>query len=99
MEPTRNRDDRRFGRQLAYLERRLPKLATGLTQPGYRLVRLPVAAGLIAGSTLSVLPLFGVWMLPLGLVLLAVDLPALRPRVSATMIRARRWVRRWRARR
>ena len=33
---------------------------------------------LIAGGVLSILPLLGVWMLPLGLALLAEDVPALR---------------------
>lgn len=33
---------------------------------------------LIVGSFLSILPVFGVWMLPLGLVLLAEDVPVLR---------------------
>jgi len=33
---------------------------------------------LIVGGFLSVLPFFGLWMLPLGLVLLAEDVPPLR---------------------
>jgi predicted DCC family thiol-disulfide oxidoreductase YuxK len=33
---------------------------------------------LIGGGILSVLPLLGIWMLPLGLMLLAEDLPPLR---------------------
>ena len=32
----------------------------------------------IVGSFLSILPVFGLWMLPLGLVLLAEDVPVLR---------------------
>jgi hypothetical protein len=33
---------------------------------------------LLCGSALSVLPFFGIWMLPLGLMLLAEDVPPLR---------------------
>jgi hypothetical protein len=61
-----------------------------------RLVRVPLAIFLILGSTLAILPVFGLWMLPAGLLLLAVDVPALRPRVSAAMIRARRRISLWR---
>jgi hypothetical protein len=32
----------------------------------------------MAASLLSILPIFGLWMLPLGLVLLAEDVPPLR---------------------
>lgn len=42
-------------------------------------VRVPSAAALIAGGTLGFLPILGFWMLPLGLALLAIDLPFLRP--------------------
>ncbi|WP_210529963.1 hypothetical protein [Rubellimicrobium arenae] len=51
---------------------------------------MPVALLLMLGGLLSFLPFLGVWMLPLGLLLLAVDLPVLRPGVSALMIRSRR---------
>jgi hypothetical protein len=33
---------------------------------------------LILGSFLSILPIFGIWMLPAGLLLLAEDVPPLR---------------------
>jgi hypothetical protein len=49
-----------------------------LRQPAQRWLRIGVAVLLIVGSLLSILPLFGLWMLPLGLVLLAEDVPVLR---------------------
>lgn len=55
-----------------------------------RLLRLPLAILLILGSFLAILPVFGLWMLPAGLMLLAIDIPLLRPRVSAALIRVRR---------
>lgn len=65
-------------------------------------VRFPVALLLIAGGFLSFLPVLGIWMLPLGLLLLAVDLPILRGPISVFVIRARRKARllahRWKRR-
>ena len=55
-----------------------------------RMVRLPAACLLILGGLLSVLPVFGLWMLPLGLLLLAVDVPRLRPYITNALIRIRR---------
>jgi hypothetical protein len=60
--------------------------------------RLPIACLLIVGSFLSILPVFGLWMLPLGLMLLALDVPLLRPWVSNLLIRARRRIDVWRHR-
>jgi FtsH-binding integral membrane protein len=69
-------------RRLGQLIDRLPKswrsTARWLRQPSQRWLRMCVGTLLIIGSLLSVLPLFGLWMLPLGLVLLAEDVPVLR---------------------
>ncbi|MFN5996518.1 MAG: hypothetical protein ACK47C_19745 [Paracoccaceae bacterium] len=66
-------------------------------------IRFPLALILIAGGVFSFLPVLGIWMLPLGLLLLAVDLPILRGPISGLIIRGRRKARilahRWRARR
>lgn len=55
-------------------------------------MRLPMALLMVAGGFLSFLPFLGLWMLPLGVLLLAVDIPAIRPAASALAIRGRRWV-------
>ncbi len=64
-----------------------------------RLYRVPIAILLIFGGLASVLPFLGFWMLPLGIMLLALDLPFLQGPVAAMVIRARRrlsvWLR-WR---
>ena len=49
-----------------------------LRSPAARWVRLPLGVLCILGSLLFILPIFGLWMLPLGLVLLAEDVPPLR---------------------
>ncbi|MBP7240658.1 MAG: tryptophan synthase subunit beta [Amaricoccus sp.] len=63
-----------------------------------RLIRAPLGLLLMLGGVFSFLPVLGIWMLPLGLLLLAVDFPVLRPRVSAAVIRARRRASLWRRR-
>lgn len=100
------RRDRRFDRQFEALVRAVPALrgpVSALRREGWWIIRLPLALVFIVGGLLSFLPLLGVWMLPIGLLLLAVDLPRLRGPISAVMIRSRhrigRWRRRWQARR
>ena len=69
-------------RQLALLIRRLPQrvqgMVTWLLQPSARWVRIPVGILLILGSVLFILPVFGLWMLPFGLILLSEDIAPLR---------------------
>ena len=60
------------------------------------LIRLPMALLLIFGGIFSFLPILGVWMLPLGLMLLAIDVPFLQGPVSVLMIRWRRRIAVWR---
>jgi hypothetical protein len=49
-----------------------------LRRPSSRWVRLPAGVLLVCGGLLSILPLLGIWMLPLGLILLAEDIAPLR---------------------
>jgi hypothetical protein len=80
-EPLRG-DEHVRERRLELLIRRLPRRVQGsvrwLRQPSSRWVRIPAGVLLILGSLLSILPLFGLWMLPLGLVFLAEDVSLLR---------------------
>ena len=56
-------------------------------------MRLPVGVLLIVGGVFSFLPLLGLWMLPLGLLLLAQDLPFLRrPTRRMLVLLERRWL-------
>lgn len=71
-----------FDTEVHKLERRLPRWAGRVlhwahTSPAW--VRLPIAVLLIAGGALSFLPVLGLWMAPLGLALMAEDVPFLRP--------------------
>jgi hypothetical protein len=91
----------RLHRQFDAIGRMAPasrRIIDPLLHGGLRRFRLPIAGLLIVGSFLSILPVFGLWMLPLGLMLLALDVPLLRPWVSSLLIRARRRVDVWRHR-
>ena len=96
----------RLRRQFDRLRRAMPALdrwIVWLQARHARLVRVPLAVIFIFGGVFSFLPFLGVWMLPLGLMLLAVDLPFLQGPVSGMVVRARRriniWRRWWRSRR
>lgn len=98
-----SRRERRFQRQFEALERLFPLLRgpmSTLRRDSWFPIRFPLALMLIVGGLFSFLPVLGVWMLPLGLLLLAVDLPVLRGPISTLVIRGRRttkrWLRRWR---
>lgn len=71
----------------------------GLRQPGLWMIRIPLALLLIVGGVLGFLPILGFWMLPLGLLLLAVDLPFLKAPVARTMVRVEHRWRNWRRKR
>ena len=101
----KQRRERRFQRQFDALGRLVPPLRgpmSTLRKDSWFPIRFPVALLLIAGGVFSFLPVLGIWMLPLGLLLLAVDLPVLRGPISVLVIRGRRkaqrLVRRWRHR-
>lgn len=70
--------EERLERLIARLPDRLQTTVRWLRRPTSRRVRLPAGVLLICGGFLSVLPVFGLWMLPLGLILLAEDMPPLR---------------------
>ena len=82
----------RIRRQFAALERSSPpsrRIIGPLMRNGMLWVRVPLALLLIAGGFLAFLPVLGLWMMPLGILLLAIDIPPLRPAVAAAAIRAR----------
>ena len=98
------RDDEQLARRIERIERHLPdplrRLIRWLRQPSSRWVRLPAGIVLIAGGLLGFLPVLGLWMIPLGLLLLAQDLPFLRRPMRCALDAAERgWIRHQAARR
>ena len=95
----RDHHQRRLDRQFRVLSRLSPTAHAVMAQGGGRLgaiVRVPLGVVLVIGGMLFFLPFLGLWMIPLGLMVLAVDLPLLRPAVSAGIIRLRRRWSLWR---
>ncbi len=86
---------RRFRREFDRLERRVPRpLAMALIwlrRPYAQLVRIPLGLLFVVGGIFSFLPILGMWMLPLGLLLLAVDIPFLQGPIGRSFVRVRRW--------
>ncbi len=71
---------------------RLGRALRWLRHPHSRWVRIPAGLLLIVGGLFSFLPGLGIWMLPLGLLLLALDVPFLRkPMGRSTIWGADRW--------
>ncbi|GJE42621.1 hypothetical protein [Methylobacterium soli] len=66
----------------------LRKAVDWLREPSRLWIRLIAAVLLILGGIFSILPVLGLWMLPLGLALLAQDVPALK----VPMEKAARWI-------
>jgi hypothetical protein len=81
---------------LERFERRLPEAMRGfvrwLRRPGSSLVRVPLGIVLILCGFVGFLPILGFWMIPLGLLVLAIDIALVRP----PLIRLFDWVeRKW----
>ena len=72
------------------LERHVPgwlgRAIAWLRHPNARYVRIPIGLALIAGSLLAILPVFGIEMLPIGLLVLAQDVPFLRGPAARLML-------------
>jgi fatty acid desaturase len=71
--------DRQFARLEEALPNGLPRFVHWLRRPSSRWVRIPAAILLIAAGFVGFLPILGFWMIPLGLVLIAQDVPFLKP--------------------
>jgi hypothetical protein len=81
---------------LEQFERRLPEGFRGfvrwLRKPGSGWTRVPLGIVLVLCGIVGFLPILGFWMIPLGLLVLAIDVPFVRP----PLIRVFDWVeRKW----
>ncbi len=87
--------ERRIALLLRQLPQRLRNAVIWLRRPQARWVRIPAGVLLILGSVLSILPVFGLWMLPAGVVLLSQDVPPLQRLVDRVLAWIRRRHPRW----
>ncbi|SFH00986.1 hypothetical protein [Methylobacterium gossipiicola] len=83
----RDWDDR-----VARLTRKMPdslaRALDWLREPSRRVVRIVAAILFILGGIFSILPVLGLWMLPVGLALLSEDIPGLK----VPLERSARWI-------
>ena len=89
-------------RHFAWFEAGLPpgpaRFVGWLRKPSSHYARIPLAVLLIAGGIFSFLPVLGLWMLPLGLLLFAQDIPPLqKPMARMLGWIERKWIARQRA--
>lgn len=98
-EVARKKLDRLFERMNGQLPGPLSRTVNWLIKPTGRFVRIPIGLLFIVGGIFSFLPVLGIWMLPLGVMLMAIDVPPIRRWVvrMAPKIEAR-W-RAWRIKR
>lgn len=89
----------RINRQFDRIQRRFPAtrgFLEWLRGPRSRIFRIPISIILILGGIFSFLPILGIWMLPLGLLLLALDLAFLRTPIAGAILRTMRKWQNWR---
>ena len=94
-----SKDEGRINRQFDRIQRRFPAVAgflNWLRRPATRFVRIPIGILLVLGGIFSFLPVLGIWMLPLGLLLLALDLAFLRTPIAGAILRGSRRFTEWR---
>lgn len=70
--------EERLERLLSRLPDRVSAMIRRLRRPDTRWLRIPVALLFLIGALFSFLPVLGIWMLPVGLLLLAEDVRPLR---------------------
>lgn len=89
--------ERRLERQFSQIENAVPTplghTLRALRHPAARLIRIPLGVVFVLGGLFSFLPVLGIWMLPLGLLLLAVDIHLLRPPVTRVVTQIRQIIR------
>lgn len=88
-----NKAAKRIDRLFERIAARFPRtrgFLDWLRRPSARVVRLPLAILLVLGGIFSILPFLGIWMLPLGLLLLAIDLAFLQLPVGGAIVRGSR---------
>ncbi len=98
--------ERMLHRRLDRAERLLPgtfgRWVAHLRRPSASWVRVPLGVLLVLGGLLGFLPVLGFWMVPLGLLLLALDVALLRRPTARMLVGGERlWGRlrrTWRAR-
>ena len=62
--------------------------------PGNRIARMTLGIALILGGLVGFLPVLGFWMIPLGLLVLSVDMPSVRRWRRRMLVKFGNWLKR-----
>jgi hypothetical protein len=88
-----------FDGELDRLQDHMPDWASRkmerLRAPDMTWVRVPAGVAFIGGGIFSFLPVLGIWMLPLGLALLAIDVPPMRAPLARVLAFTNRKIGQW----
>lgn len=85
--------DRHFDWIASRLPEKGARFVRWVREPSSRWVRIPLALLLVIGGIFGFLPILGLWMLPLGLLLIAQDIPFLQlPLANALSWVERKWM-------
>lgn len=91
---TRSQGSNDYEEQMQALIRKLPewmqKTLTWLRKPERKWVRIPAGILFMLGGCMAFLPVLGVWMIPVGILLLSEDIPFFR----RLMEKALNWIQR-----
>lgn len=91
---------RRTRRNTERLEAKLPnpmqRFLAWIRKPSSRWLRIPIGILLIIGGLFGFLPVLGIWMIPVGLFLIAEDFPPLQKLMRRISVTVETW---WRRRR
>ena len=71
--------DEELDRLQAWVPDRVSKVVRKVRSPEAKPYRIPLGIALTAGGVVGFLPILGFWMVPLGLAVLAQDVPVMRP--------------------
>jgi hypothetical protein len=82
--------DERILRLNAKLPGRLRTSVEWLQEPSRRWTRMGAATLFMLGGVFSILPVLGLWMLPVGLALMSQDVPQMKPPLE----KSARWIER-----
>lgn len=83
-------DDELMDLLIQRLPERLQTALNWLREPERKWVRIPAGVLFMLGGVLSILPVLGLWMLPVGVMLLSQDIPFFR-RIQGRVLR---WIER-----
>ena len=71
--------DEELDRLQEWVPDRVSKVVRKVRSPEAKPYRIPIGVALTAGGVVGFLPILGFWMVPLGLAVLAQDVPVMRP--------------------